>query len=236
VTTRRGIVGAIVALAAGLIARPSRAAVSPKPGPRDPHIQTLDYDPDEVFLLRVALGYSLTLEFASDERIENVALGNSGVWQVMVNRRADHLFIKPMQGASDTNLSVVTDARSYNFELAPLAGPEPDMPFSVRFTYPVSIGDTPPTPARSRGRYRFDGSRLIRPLSMDDDGVATFISWRADAPIPAIFVINAEGKEALINGAVRDGRYVVDQVGERFVFRLGNQTAQAIRIRDRAPP
>ncbi len=233
--TRRGLLGACGALAAGCVPRPTWAAVLPKPGSRDPHVQTIDYEPDEVFLLRVALGYALTVEFSSDERIENVALGNSGVWQVMVNRRADHLFIKPMQGASETDLAVVTDTRFYNFQLEPLPALEPDMPFSLRFIYPAAIGDAL-APQKTNAHYRFGGSRVIRPVSMEDDGTATYITWRADGPIPAIFVVNLQGKEALINGAMREGKYVVDQVGERFVFRLGDQSAQAVRIRNKTSP
>ena len=44
------------------------------------------YDPQQVVLLQVAAGYQLTLAFAPDERIESVAVGDSGAWQVTPNR------------------------------------------------------------------------------------------------------------------------------------------------------
>ena len=56
---------------------------------------------DQVVPLEVAPGYQLMLEFAPDERIESVAVGDSGAWQVTPNRSGDRVFVKPLQGAAD---------------------------------------------------------------------------------------------------------------------------------------
>ncbi len=53
------------------------AADVPRPGPVDPRIQTIDYDPNQVVLLRGTTGYQFMLEFAPGERIETVSIGNS---------------------------------------------------------------------------------------------------------------------------------------------------------------
>lgn len=227
-TTRRRLL-TIMAVLPAAMTMPAWASVTPGPGLKDPRIQTVDYDPDQVVVLRVALGYALTVEFSPDERIENVALGNSAVWQAVTNHRADHLFIKPMQGATNTNLTVVTDTREYNFDLTALPAPDASTPISLRFIYPVSL-DQPAAQALPKAHFRFTGASAIRPASMYDDGTSTFITWRDDAQIPAIFMINDQGADVLINGAVRDGKYVIDQIADRFVFRLGKQQATAIRV------
>jgi len=234
VTTRRRLLSSLAVLPLAATA-PVWASVTPKPGLKDPRIQTIDYDPDEVVALRVALGYALTVEFSSDERIENVALGNSAVWQAVTNHRADHLFIKPMQGAANTNLTVVTDTREYNFDLTAIPAPDPTTPLSLRFAYPVSLG-APAPQDRPKAHFRFTGATSIRPTVMDDNGMATFVTWRDDGQIPAIFMINDQGTEVLINGAMRDGKYVIDLVADRFVFRLGNQKATAVRVLDKGQP
>ncbi len=59
------------------------------------------------------------------------------------------------------------------------------------------------------------------------------MEWRDDGQIPAIFMINDQGAEVLINGAMRDGKYVIDLVADRFVFRLGGQKAMATRVIDK---
>lgn len=227
--TRRHLLVVMAALAA---AGPTRAAVTPSPGPEDPRIQTVKYDPNEVVAVRVALGYALSVEFSPDESIENVAIGNSAVWQAVANHPADHLFIKPMQGATNTNLTVVTDAREYNFDLTAVPTPDATTPFSLHFVYPTTTNLTSPK-VEQKTMFRFSGAMSIRPVTMFDDGVSTFIGWRDGGQVPAIFMVNDQGREVLVNGAMRSGQYVIDAVSDRFVFRLGGEDATAMRLEKR---
>ena len=218
----------LLAAIAAIIALPATAQLRPQPGGGDPRIQTVMYDADQVVSLQVAAGYELTVEFAPDERVENVAVGDSGAWQVTPNKRGDRLFLKPLQGVT-TNMTVVTDARSYVFELSP--GSVGGVPFVVRFRYP-----SPPPPANSGGapvepgRYKLAGSNDIRPDAISDDGSKTFIMWRDSQTLPAVFVIDRDGKETLADGAMRDGRYVLDSINNKLVFRLDKKMASATRV------
>ena len=220
-------------LLALLLPAGAMAQVRPTPGPGDPRIQTVVYDANQVVQLQVASGYQLAVEFAPDERIENVAVGDSGAWQVTPNKRGDHLFIKALQQGAATNLTVVTDARSYVFELQPMFGPLPDMAYTVRFTYPTpataAVVAAVPTP--TPGRYKLGGTRALRPSQIDDDGVHTYIVFPADKPLPAIFAIDAKGQEMLVDGAMRDGTYVIDDVKPRLLFRLDKDVATATRLK-----
>lgn len=205
------------------------AAISPQPGAEDSRIQAVEYDPQQVVSLRVAPGYALTLEFAPDERIENVAIGDAGTWQVTPNKSADHLFIKALPGSTVTNMTVITGDRTYNFELTPLGAPDPSMAFVVRFIYPSGPG-TPehilPTPPAT---YRLSGAKALRPSDISDDGRFTTMTWPATAALPAVYAVAPNGQEVLVNGAFRDGRYVISQVANDFIFRLGRQSARASR-------
>ena len=67
--------------------------------------------------LRGWFGYQLMLEFEPDERIENVSIGDALGWQVTPNRRANLLFLKPVDRTAATNMTVVTDKRRYAFDL-----------------------------------------------------------------------------------------------------------------------
>lgn len=208
------------------------AEVRPTPGTGDPRIQTVLYDPEQVIQLEVAVGYQLTLEFGPDERIENVAVGDSGAWQVTPNKRGDHLFVKSAGNAAPTNMTVVTDSRTYTFSLTPAYGGSAALPFTVRFRFApaavatVVVGSVPPV---AIGRYKLSGSRAVRPSAMDDDGVHTYLEWLPGQTMPAVFAVDAHGQETLVNGMVRDGRYVIDSVSDRLVFRLDGQIADAAR-------
>ncbi len=221
---------AFALIAALLLPAAAAAQVRPQPGSGDPRVQSVMYDPDQVVLLQVPIGYELTLEIAPDERIENVAIGDAGAWQVTPNKRGDRLFIKPVQSGVTTNMTVVTDARAYLFELSP--GSVGEAAFTVRFRYPPppAAAPQPEATAIPAGRYKLSGDASIRPDAISDDGAKTFIMWRADQTLPAVFVIDRDGKETTANGAMRDGRYVIDSVGDRLVFRLDNKVAGAVRV------
>lgn len=213
---------------------PCGAVVTPQPGPGDPRVQQVTYDPEQVVSLRVAPGYAVTVELAPDERIENVVVGNSAAWQVTPNRRADHLIVKPLGGAIPTNMEVITDARRYSFQLDPLPGPEPQMPFSVRFRYPVPPPAAETAVAPEQASWRFAGTKALWPVAMSDDGRRTSIAWAPDAAMPAVFAVDARGREALVNGSMSDGRYVVEGVAAAYRFRLGKAQASAVRRVTRA--
>lgn len=222
----------LVLLAA--LAVPAAAQVEPPPAvPGDPRIQTVAYNADQVVLLQGAPGYLITVEFGADEAIENVAVGDSGAWQVTPNRRGDYLFVKPVQAVS-TNMTVVTSARTYLFELAPLYGPSPQMAYTVRFSYPggetESVADEAPT-AEAQGSYRLSGDKALRPSRIADDGRHTYIEWPRERTLPAVYALDSEGRESLVNGAMRDDLFVIDAVASKLVFRIDQHVATAERIR-----
>lgn len=220
----KGMICSLVVLA--LLPSAALTAVIPKPGSTDSHIQTVDYDAAQLVILKVAFGYSVSVELGADEAIEMVSVGNSAVWQVTTNRNADHLFIKPVQGAVTTNLTVVTDSRVYSFELQAVDEADASLPYLVRFNY------EPPSPdptAAELWAYRLGGDSKLRPLRVTDDGRSTFIDWGHQSDIPAVYMINDRGDEVLVNGLMQNDRYAVYGVAKKLVFKLGRREAFAVR-------
>lgn len=218
-----------LALAAALIGAPA-GAVMPHPGAGDPRIHEVMYDPDEVVELHGVLGYQLSLEFDPAERIENVAIGDSLGWQVTPNRKANLLFLKPMAQRPDTNMTVVTNLRRYNFELSVRSrAAAKTIPFSVRFIYPppvlaVVVPPPPPLPPMDRNHaYSYQGSSVLLPDRMFDDGEATYFVFRQHEDLPAIYAVESGGAEAVVNSHMRDGYIVVDRIAPGFVLRRGKE-------------
>jgi len=219
-------------IAAALLATPA-AAVVPHPGGGDPRIHEVMYDPAEVVELKGALGFQLSLEFDPSEKIENVAIGDSLGWQVTPNRKANLLFLKPMAQRPDTNMTVITNLRRYNFELS-VVSPKAksalkSIPFSVRFLYPppvvaVIVPPPPPLPPQDKNHaYSYQGSKLLLPARMFDDGEATYFPFREREDLPAIYAVDGAGAEAVVNSHMRDGYIVVDRVAPGFVLRRGKE-------------
>lgn len=221
----------LLVLALVLAAAPASAQVRPQPGQGDPRIQSVEYDADQVVQIQAAPGYQVTLELGSDEQIENVAVGDSGAWQVTANRIGSRIFIKPIQASVSTNMTVVTNVRTYAFELVPLGGPSPDMAYWVRFRYPAPAGaQSAEAEVIVEGRYRLSGERTLRPSRISDDGRHTYIEFPRDRAIPAIYAIDDRGQESLVNGMMRDDLFVIDSVVPRLVFRIDRHVAQATRV------
>jgi type IV secretion system protein VirB9 len=226
----------LFALASLSIPMAASAAVLPRPGYADPHIQTTDYDPDQVVLLQGVLGYQLMLEFSPDERLESVSIGDSLGWQVTPNHNANLLFLKPLARNALTNMSVVTNQRRYAFDMRvmPKGASTALAPYVVRFTYPkveAAVVEPPPPeppPTELNVSYVVTGAPENRPLKIFDDGRMTYFSWDAQASVPAIFAVNADGKESLVNYDVRDGYTVVQQLAPRFILRHGKRAATVV--------
>ncbi|WP_426028849.1 TrbG/VirB9 family P-type conjugative transfer protein [Brevundimonas sp. TWP2-3-4b2] len=138
---------------------------------------------------------------------------------------------------SATNMTVITDARVYNFELSSAYAQDTDTPFTVRFAYPEAsaIPGAESDARLSVGRYRLSGARTVRPVAVSDDGVRTSIEWRDQQAIPAVFAIDETGDELLVEGHMRNGLYVIDAVHRTLVFRVDGRTARASRSSTRSP-
>ena len=219
------LAGLLLACGAG-----AAAQVRPTPGAGDPRLQTVEYREGEVVLLELAPGYQMTLELAQDERIENVAVGNAGGWQVTPNRRGDRLFIKALQAGASTNMTVITSSRLYAIELVGLGAPSPEMAYVVRYTYADEAKEAEEAAATEiAANFRLSGDRRLRPSAIGDDGQRTYIEWPREVAIPAVFAVDDKGRESLVNGAMRGELYVIDAVPSRLVFRIDDASARAVR-------
>lgn len=211
-----------------MLAAPAAAQVSPTLPGGDTRLQTVVYDPERVVRLRVPLGYQTTVALDAREQIETIAVGDSSGWEVTPNARGDHLFVKPLEIGRTTNLTVLTDTRLYSFELVAVSTPSAEAPFAVRFIYPERAAAEPPAAPAIAG-YRLSGAQRVRPVSVTDDGVHTYIEWSAGRDLPAVFALDDQNREVLVTGYVRDGRFVIDAVYPVLLFRSDRQTARATR-------
>jgi type IV secretion system protein VirB9 len=199
------------------------------------------------------LGYQSMIEFGNGEQIENVAVGDSSAWQVTPNKRANLLFLKPLFAKAKTNMTVVTDQRTYLFDLSVASTgaalynlrftygarpPEAPQQQKRRLAYPALLANASPTvPAVTHPKVNYEwkakGKKDILPTRTYDDGRAVYLQWKAGVPMPAIYARDAEGRESLTNYRQVGGFIVIDQVPHALVMRLGKKTGYLI---NRHPP
>lgn len=204
----------------------------PVPGLRDAHIQTVFHDDDQVVQLIGALGWQITVEFAADERIETVSIGDALAWQVTPNKRARNIFLKPLIKGAATNMTIITDRRRYVFALE--TGPRlATTPWVVRFEYPkpvvfaIAEPPLPPTPVLNFA-YERQGAANLLPVRVWDNGTVTFFEFPETTAVPAIFAGGPGKDESLVNSSTRGRVTIVQQTAPRFTLRSGKHVATVV--------
>lgn len=124
--TRAGLLRLTLCAAAFALAAPVLAD--------DARIQTRVYNDAAVVRIDGKVMVQTTIKFAPDEVIENVAIGDSTAWQVQPNKAQTILFVKPLETSARTNMTVVTDKRTYLFDL--VASPKNAALYVLQFRYP----------------------------------------------------------------------------------------------------
>jgi type IV secretion system protein VirB9 len=212
------------------------------------------YSPARVFTVVGQRSIQTLIQFAEDEAIENIALGDAGAWQVTPNKRANMLFIKPLAARGTTNMTVVTNRRRYLFDLA-VAGPKGRAIYAIQFVYPedemaaalmakrtdgmpgTEIEAPPPAPLPPpvNTSWQMKGDMALQPARIYDDGEATFIAWSPSVELPGIFAFSEDGKEGPVNFTVRGDYLVIDGVAPRYILRRGKANLTLTNLAPRAP-
>ncbi len=206
----------------------------------DSRLRIVDYDEGAVVRLLGCVGFQTTISLADGEHVENVGIGDSTAWQVASNKRGNLVFVKAISAHAFSNMTIVTDKRSYNFELK--SAPDSDcahgrVTYELRFRYAVeqpkgtvtnpakAVPDPnaflPPQEKRNNA-YSFSGSPDLIPMRVFDDGISTYFKWSVSAPTPAVYALNADNSESIVNYASRGDYLVVEQVAPAYVLRRGN--------------
>lgn len=221
----------------------------------DGRIRSLAYDPDRIVQVIGREGIQSTIQFDGDERIQNVAVGDSSKWQVTPNHGATLLFVKPLAPRVRTNMTVVTDRRTYMFDL--VAGDRFSTPvYALKFSYP---NDKPSSAAMkpaeqvqtaavqqqqpatmTADRLHFDwqskGERRLIPSRIFDDGTSVYLSWNRETPLPAILTMSEDRKEGPLNYRMSGEYIVVSPIPQNMVIRYDKRMAQIWTTRRIVPP
>ncbi|MBC7489943.1 MAG: P-type conjugative transfer protein VirB9 [Glaciimonas sp.] len=235
----------------------SLAEITPPQGDFDTRVRVVDYNPRNVVKLVTFFGVSTHVQFADDETIVDVAVGDDLAW--VIKPRINHLFIKPKAVNADTNLTVITNLRTYQFALVvqprsikdQLAWSDGSLIFSLKFHYPDSEREVLANESRktvlkqklaevktklldaTKVGQNFDywvaGSEEISPTAARDDGRFMFLTFSGNRDTPAIFSVDDAGHESIINSNVVDGNTIVIQrMFSKLMLRKGDLVASVV--------
>lgn len=215
----------------------------PPPGPVDPRVRTLAYDPDAVITLDAHYFHATHIKFAEYEKVTDVALGDQVAWSVAVTAAENGLIVKPIEPEARGNLFVATNHRSYQFELRSHSGREPEeQVYQLRFAYADDVAREMAVEDRRRAvmagedrggsdgglvfrtntDYEWAGEASMKPAEVFDDGRFTYFLFDDVDRLPAIFAVDKDGGEQLVNFHIRGNYAVVQRRAKWFTLRDGD--------------
>jgi type IV secretion system protein VirB9 len=222
----------------------------PRGAAQDSRVRFIDYQPYNITKIVGTLRSSVQIEFAADEEIAHVALGNSVAWEVAP--AGNILFLKPRENQPVTNISVVTtrrdgSTRSYQMELTVRDGTVEagqNTYFYVKYRYPADEAERRrlETAARAQAaqageadkvlalheaygprnwRYSAQGSAALEPQAVYDNGKVTTFAFAGNQETPAIYMENSDGSESLVPKSVENNLVLVHAISRKFILRRG---------------
>ncbi|OFW80548.1 MAG: hypothetical protein A2887_05240 [Alphaproteobacteria bacterium RIFCSPLOWO2_01_FULL_40_26] len=197
------------------------------------------YNPNDVYRYFGHYTYQGFIEFEEGETIGTISMGNPSLW--LFESLGNRLFLKPVgEDNSETNMTIISSKRVYHFELVAKEAKsitDKDLIFVVKFVYPdekdkniLAFPKIPPSDepdmrdlSAYNFNYQYTGEPTIAPIKVFDNGEFTYFQFpKKNAEIPAIFNVDAEGYESLVNFRSAGNYIIVERVGAQFTLRNGS--------------
>lgn len=231
---------------------PAYAIREPRPTAIDSRIRVLVYNPNDVFKYTGYYGYQTSIEFAEDEEVVSISMGDTSAWQISV--AGFRIFIKPVEQYATTNMTLITNKRTYFFELYAQSTTDirdPNLVFNVKFIYPDDMDDNISSKLANNNSndkmmsdisinkldlsrpeiynflYTISGNEEVAPIKIFDDGEFTYMQFRdKNYEMPAVFAVDEELRESMVNvkpDPTSDNTIIIEQVFPKLVLRRGNK-------------
>jgi len=211
-----------------------------RPSAEDPRLRIITYREGGIHQYIGFYDYQASIVLGSGEEVKTISMGNPASWQIIPN--GNRIFIKPIATNPDeakTNMLLITNKRHYHFILeaaetdVELGMDDPNLVWETRFVYPdetsdavqrLSRTDKPDLsqPEKYNFSYTISGANTIAPLRIFDDGEFTYFEFSPyNTEVPAFFLVDSAGREALVNYRMVDDYVVIERVASQFTLRHG---------------
>lgn len=220
---------------------PAMAEQAPKSAGLDSRVQYFDYNENDVFRIHTKIGTSSLIQLDKGEIIHDdggLGMGESKNWSIAV--KANNIFFKPTQVMADTNMIVVTNKRTYAFEMTTT---EKDITYIARFKYPEEIttkeksketakpisykeikdikGNSILIDSRINTKYVKKGTLAISPTAVWDNNLFTFMQFDNANELPTVYKVMPDGSEQVVNTHVEKDTLILHEINDLYRLRLG---------------
>jgi len=235
-----------LAISLGCASIPAVAADIPISIGSDQRVTTVAYKDDDVVELVVKPGIATHIVLQEGEEHEAHAFGDSEAWHFSSYK--NNLFIKPALPMGTTNLSVITNKRTYVFKVNFISeGSDLTDMYQVKFLYPNEINKAEVEASNKAEiedrlnssksqklfnlNYTMKGDKTVAPINVWDDGTFTYFKFAGNTDMPAIYSValdgsSADGQETLVNKTIEgsgNNIAVMHKVNHLWRLRLGRE-------------
>jgi len=126
-------------------------------------------------------------------------------------------FIYPSESVMDYSGEFSSSSSSTSFDSQRPYAPKSE----IRETAISSVG----APKDLNFEYSFKGEDELAPSTVFDNGEFTYFKFRDMADLPAIFEVDRDRNESIVNYHLEDGYMVLESVGRQFTLRHGEDEA-----------
>ncbi len=226
-------------------AKTNKAVIYPEPMAHNNKIVTYIYRPDYIYNYVGTYEYQAHIKLQAGEKVSTIAMGNTSGWEIVEN--GSRIFLRPLNKYAKTNMTLITNRRLYQFLLDATSVNsinDPAVFFEARFTYPEDVSnftilETSPNIEEVIGfsnnndeqsllynyNYSISGPEKIVPVKVFDDGEFTYFEFsNKHSEIPAIFYVDSDGYEGLVNYRVEGDYIIIERLAEMFTLRHGTDT------------
>jgi type IV secretion system protein VirB9 len=202
----------------------------------DQRFKGLNYVVNTVYRIQALYDYPTYIEFEKDEVVTKMIKSKQRAWQLVPDE--NKLYIMPLVSDADMPLTVMTNKRTYFFELEakePSDSFDEVFAFFIKFQYPSekevksiktytrSILPNLTKPELYNFNYTISGDPVIYPVKVFDDGLFTYFEFKQKGGIlPAVFVVDSSDNEAFTNFKMIGDYLVVESTSPRYTLRYGN--------------
>lgn len=232
--------------------RDTDVMAEPIPAPHENRIIKFTYSPDVIYQIRTTPALHTHIRLGDDEGLkENPVLGDSGQWRV--SGGPTHLYVKPLREDLATSMTIVTNKRTYEFQL--ISGKKGSSVYqNVSFDYPdreqetrlqqeaqaaavnaesnrlnAQIVSQTADPTSYDWGYDIIGDAPFKPVAVYSDDKFTYLRMPGSQVAPAVFLIDENNKPALVDFKPRGSYLVVQRLVHGLLLKVGNQEVRVMR-------
>lgn len=214
--------------------------IESQPIAQNPRIRTYVYKEDYIYHYIGHYEFQSHIQFEPGETIQTMSMGETGGWEMVPS--GNRLFLRPKDQTANTLMTLITNRRLYQFVLEAQKADsinDPDLVIEARFIYPTTdnssleiFGESNESlvpdlnkPGNYNFQYSYSGKENIAPVKVFDDGEFTYFEFsRVNSELPAIFYVDNDGYEGLVNYKTSGDYLIVERVTDLFTLRNGADT------------